>query len=203
MKRSHDCLSDDKSFPQKKPRTYDQSIRCTTREFICTICQQVFKSQNNLTNHLQTHEEKRKYACTTCDKKFLSRRNLLNHATIHTETYEHECTICHSFYKRSDTLRTHIRTVHNDERKFQCDDCGMTFKLKHVLISHQITHRNERKYACDECGAAFNLPGGLKQHLLIHQNILKHECERCKAKFRYKPLLNQHMKSHHAAPVPL
>ena len=56
-----------------------------------------------------------------------------------------ECNICHKTFKNKYILKTHIETMHNENRsRFQCEHCGKTFLSKYYLAKHiSIKHSDE------------------------------------------------------------
>ena len=56
-----------------------------------------------------------------------------------------ECNICHKTFKNKYILKTHIETMHNENRiRFHCERCGKTFLSKYYLAKHiSIKHSDE------------------------------------------------------------
>ena len=54
------------------------------------------------------------------------------------------------------------------EKPYKCDECGKAFRVKSILLSHQIVHTGEKPYKCDECGKAFRLKSFLLSHQTVH-----------------------------------
>lgn len=66
------------------------------------------------------------------------------------------CTICGTKFARRSNLYKHLRSVHEDERKFSCDLCSFKFKRQDHLIKHKRSvHDKVRKYTCEICGIGF------------------------------------------------
>ena len=50
-------------------------------------------------------------------------------------------------------------------KRFICDTCGKSFlKLSNAQV-HQITHQNQRNFQCRNCGAFFKQKGSMTRHL--------------------------------------
>ena len=58
-----------------------------------------------------------------------------------------ECEICKNTFKNKFTLKTHMNTVHNKERKtFTCPHCQKELKSKYYLQKHiSVIHADEEK----------------------------------------------------------
>ena len=63
------------------------------------------------------------------------------------EYKECECEICHKIFKNPYTLKTHMNTIHNENRAtFNCPHCGKTLKSKYYLQKHiRVVHADEEK----------------------------------------------------------
>ena len=85
---------------------------------------------------------------------------------------EHICNVCHKHYNHRQSLRKHVRIVHEEIRsaKFNCAICG---------ISHTDRHR-------------------LRAHIQdVHRSVQRHPCLLCVKIFKHKRTLNSHMKKKH------
>ena len=63
------------------------------------------------------------------------------------EYKECECEICHKIFKNTFTLKTHMNTIHNENRPtFNCPHCGRVLKSKYYLQKHiRVVHADEIK----------------------------------------------------------
>ena len=94
-----------------KRRKYKESEQKDTEqqiEFICKICDKVFKRKDRLFVHERLHSGDQPYICKQCGKGFRSQ----------------------------DSVRCHL-AVHSDEKAFSCDKCIKTFKTSHQMRKHQ------------------------------------------------------------------
>jgi len=79
--------------------------------FHCLVCAKVFKRIYRIRRHLQVHNPGRtRVQCHLCSKQFT----------------------------RGDTLETHLRAVHTDEKPFSCTfpDCDRRFAVQSALVHH-------------------------------------------------------------------
>jgi len=74
------------------------------------------------------------FLCSYCDDLFDTKENLTNHvATFHKNV---GCVICGRHFKRRCTLSRHINKVHEKSGRPQCHLCGQTFSRKHDVDRH-------------------------------------------------------------------
>ena len=114
------------------------------------------------------------------------------------------CNLCESSFPREDTLKRHIKTVHENFRPYTCEECGKNFKLLQHLQEHIIAiHTLDRSYVCEECGFAFKLLQHLNDHIrVVHQNHRPHVCEECDASFPHARDLKLHIIAVHTDEKP-
>ena len=80
-------------------------------------------------------------------------------------------------------LSLHIKTLHtpDEEKEFQCQDCGKGFAKKDSLESHRTSiHLNLRPHKCPKCSRAFNRKVNMQRHLHTCTNEEKNKHEECK-----------------------
>ena len=51
-----------------------------------------------------------------------------------------KCDLCDKVFSRNSELEAHLERVHNEEKKFKCHECEMTFMLKWRLGKHVSIH---------------------------------------------------------------
>ena len=76
------------------------------------------------------------------------------------------CKLCNAVYKKSWTLRTHMRKKHNEDNSFNCDQCSSTFSDAKGLAVHAKSH--ERIFVCDMCEEVFFDKSKLTMHKKKH-----------------------------------
>ena len=77
-----------------------------------------------------------------------------------------QCEFCFKNYSHKETLKLHIKSVHEGFKKHKCDLCDKTF----VQVSHQKehikrVHEGVKNNKCDICDKAFITHHELKRHI--------------------------------------
>ena len=80
-------------------------------------------------------------------------------------------------------------------QKFNCNDCGGSFRDKGHLKRHiNAVHLKLKPYECDQCKIAFAQKYDLQRHVdLVHLKMRPFMCDQCKKTFAEKRYFNQHM----------
>ncbi|BFZ00054.1 hypothetical protein BsWGS_03093 [Bradybaena similaris] len=85
----------------------------------------------------------------------------------------------------------------NKEKRFQCQDCGLTCSSKHVLDRHSVIHTEEKPYKCDICGKWFKYRTYLStHHKIIHSKEKAYKCDFCGKAFSVSSYLSRHKRRH-------
>ena len=80
-------------------------------------------------------------------------------------SHHHQCPHCSYHCERTDKLRTHLMTVHSEERPYPCNFCEKRFKLKDKLNMHVNTvHLKKKPFDCMYCNQVFGRKDAAKRH---------------------------------------
>lgn len=201
----------DKNYLEKHLATH------TNSDFTCSFCNLKFDKEESLTEHIKCsyfleicnicnmeftstldlfkHNVKT-HLMTCCEicGKVLKRGSYKNHKLLHQNLKKFKCEECGACYKTPNHLGSHIINVHKSTSEV-CEICGLEVK-KVYLKQHQLIHNNSSNYKCDKCHKAFKQSKGLTKHRVVHEGIAKHVCDVCNKAFKRSYNLTVHKRSH-------
>lgn len=155
----------------KKRSTTMARRRRSTITYPCKQCFKIFQNKCDLERHVSNiHLKLKPFACDRCDRSFGLRGNLKKHIDIvHLNkkrvNAKVTCPVCSNIYSSSHSLTLHIASVHSQEKRFQCEKCGMKFGWSGCYERHiKSVHLQEKNYKCEVCGTAF----ARREHLRVH-----------------------------------
>jgi len=104
--------------------------------------------------------------CLVCGAQFTRKHDTRRHIrTVHLQERSFECEMRKRRFIHRTHLRDHIYSVHYKVALFECPECGKGFKNQSKLNRHVLSlHKGERKYQCVECGRRFFQRWDLKKH---------------------------------------
>ncbi|CAH1112096.1 unnamed protein product [Psylliodes chrysocephalus] len=181
----------------------------------CQFCENIFKDEWSLSDHIKNHTVQNKFFCNICDKicddsnelnkhilehTFVNDKSHLNHP--HTKVSKN--LRCHICFTETRCLKKHLKEIHfietvhgiDVEKKFGCNICGKRYRQNKLLSVHMRIHTGERPLSCDICGRTFALSSSLHKHKNIHNGEKKYECNICNKKFSQSSHLNVHIRNH-------
>ena len=94
----------------------------------------------------------------------------------------HTCPQCDAAFGQAGTLRTHVRTVHEQRRDHACPQCDAAFGQAGNLRVHVRTvHEKRKDHACPHCAAVFGKASNLTKHVRTQhpENTQSNECPVC------------------------
>ncbi|XP_055691556.1 zinc finger protein 333-like [Lutzomyia longipalpis] len=147
----------------------------------CTICDETFENLDDLTQHIELHEDSVLFECAHCFKKFPNKFALSSHIRHHRKLLNDEkrsddelfsCPTCGDIIRGKYHFHDH-QAVHMIEKPFVCDICQMRFQNKVALTGHtKRLHTWEgQKFKCPKCGFIFKYLGNLRKHTMKHQQL--------------------------------
>lgn len=156
--RPFSCPNCEKTFKQKdKVERHIKSVHLQTKSFICD-CGKSFNRKDDMVRHNNVVHLGEKYRYTRKEENKVLSYSTLNGSII-------ECAHCSYACDRSDRMKKHFLTVHQNERPFSCDKCDKTFKVKDKRDLHVNTvHLKKKPHACRYCQQAFGRKDSLKRH---------------------------------------
>lgn len=81
-----------------------------------------------------------------------------------------EC--CGKRFLRNNARRVHERTVHLEEKPYQCSTCLRKFAHKSDAKKHELTHSGAKPYICLTCKRSFSQSSNLFTHIRKQHKIV-------------------------------
>ena len=130
----------------------------------CELCDATFAKSYAYQAHFDSIHMGKLHECDLCDFSTRGRTTLAKHKKQVHETTGHMCTICG---KKVVCLKSHMRAVHheNDEGG-TCDQCGIFFERKYLLVRHKHEKHTRKFQVCTICEKFF--VGNRKDKLIDH-----------------------------------
>ncbi|XP_063833020.1 uncharacterized protein LOC135082180 isoform X2 [Ostrinia nubilalis] len=116
--RPHKCGQCEKSFHKLSDLKKHKSVHDGDRKHPCTECEMKFKDKSNLKRHMLKHNGEKPFCCSGCGTRFQQIASMKRHAKK-----------CSYAQANGDNLESNIKKNH-------CQQCGMTFQYKSVLLEH-------------------------------------------------------------------
>ena len=99
-----------------------------------------------------------------------------------------QCEICSKEFAKKDSLRRHIRSVH-DTKQYQCGICLKEFPRKDdVLLHKKSVHTLCKPFTCEKCKKHFS-----KRFNYTRHNLSCSKCRKCQVQFNTVTEFNQHV----------
>ncbi|CRK96716.1 CLUMA_CG009919, isoform A [Clunio marinus] len=170
-------------------------------KYSCDLC--AFKSYGKyqIRLHIEIHhlplELRKGFPCDLCSSVLTTAMSLKTHKTHkHSGLRPHQC-YCGKSYALRETLKSHIRNVHNGERKYKCPHCQKGFNSNPRLRDHvNNIHGTKQEIPCFQCGKIFNSLRNLQTHSIYHE-APSLKCNFCEKVFYIKKNLREHQQSVH------
>lgn len=173
---------------------------------ICHECGSTFKQKSYLKRHIQRKHQKEEYKlqCDICGAKFLLNFDLRRHMIKHIAARNYACDQCDQKFKTELTLKSHVKNVHNSEKRqtknFQCNVCDRSYFHQRHLEYHVRTHTGDSRYKCEVCEPEklFFNSDAIKWHRIRHHDKpAPFSCKICDKKFIHEKTFKSHERDHH------
>lgn len=169
-------------------------------QFSCSLCDFETIDEDDIKNHMESHEICMLFSCKHCNFQAASKSSLRNHLT---ESHEDLCYKCKNCDYKSTTygaMSRHVRTVHKGE-KFACSMCKYVATQKSNLTTHMAGVHSNSAIKCKLCKEEFNSKTDLEIHEITHEKVKKDfiycTYENCIYKARTKYGLQLHVEKVH------
>ena len=124
-------------------------------------------------------------------------KKIFEKATINIDTQIKD--IVPNTLSQGKTLKDHIKSVHEQETPFKCNQCDYISSQKKDLKEHiKSVHGQEKHIKCNQCDYTTSQKKELKEHINSVHELEKHiKCNQCDDTASHKTNLENHTKSFH------
>lgn len=208
LEKIYQCPKCPKKFAFKQKLSFHlKSVHTTLRAYLCEDCGADFKNPASLRHHrIRKHQPVgNKRECPVC-KKLVPFYSLSKHMHTH-KAYSIQCPHCDKMFKNSSTLKQHVR-IHEDQRQYRCDTCGVGFNRRDGLRLHMKVHektgsRGLKECSCQVCGEKFPNHSTLVIHRnRVHKDGRQYTCHICNRSMISTRSLEWHMSHIHNESMP-
>ncbi|XP_051813383.1 zinc finger protein 420 isoform X2 [Acanthochromis polyacanthus] len=122
------------------------------------------------------------YTCLVCGKIYTYLVSFKKHLLLH---------------DAQPTAATNLILSEQKLKKYECPDCGMSFRRRPRLINHLRVHKSRQwfKPSCNQCNRTFSTVKSWAAHIELHKRN-PFWCLSCAQGFRDEASLDEHMQSH-------
>jgi hypothetical protein len=145
--------------------------------------------------NFQKHE--RPVQCRHCFKHFFSQQRLKRHVKVlHNQVVKFECDKCQDKFNWRIRLIQHVRKNHKNHHDPQESVNPEDFKK--LCLKYQNFQKHQRPVQCRHCFKHFVSQQRLKRHVkVLHNQVVKFECDKCQDKFNGRIQLIKHVRKNH------
>lgn len=136
------------------------------------------------------------FCCSHCDYHCNRKRDLEIHEKSHTGLKDFQCDLCEKSFVSDYGLAKHKRHVHENVRRFACNQCDYTCDDQCHLDRHMLIHTGTKPFVCSECDMAFTRKDQLEQHMPQHTDAKNYVCDECHQSFKNRSTLRTHKFTH-------
>ncbi|XP_046353634.2 zinc finger protein 37 homolog [Haliotis rufescens] len=178
--------------------------------FTCSFCEEEFKDDKGLKEHLKTHgdiEADTVFECGMCGEELKSQIELGHHMKRHMgDPFEPcKCGICLCSFSKVAELKVHLADKHFTNAQFVCDFCKCRFLTAQALKAHMPVHDKLKeakikivhRWKCRQCAKRYEYKVDLVNHMKYeHKEKASFDCSFCESSFITKDDLLAHVKTH-------
>ncbi|KAJ0170771.1 hypothetical protein K1T71_013543 [Dendrolimus kikuchii] len=136
-----------------------------------------------------------KITCHVCNK-VLNKSYYKEHMTMHDPNHrKYICDVCGKSFRLRCAYHNHSLR-HRTDFPFKCQFCPYRGRYSELLKTHMRTHTGDYRYMCTVCPARFLFKSNLNSHMLKHKDP-QHKCDDCKRAFHTKLMLQRHYEADH------
>ena len=115
------------------------------------------------------------------------------------EKWQKECPHCNKKFLSHSNYHEHVKSVHENNTPFACEECPRKFALPRTLVKHRkLVHE---KVECDICGHVICNSFELKRHKAANHGVFPPNsirCDQCPLFFHQQASLNNHIAKKHS-----
>ena len=182
---------------------------------VCPHCNKRFCQAYFMRKHVESEHGEKPFKCEKCEKRFQSLIAKSYHEQTHHagEVKVFDCNVCGKQFKSGIHLKQHVKYVHSDTRRWNCDECDAKFKQKrdlriHVFNKHNVNYSTEdydenqsktsKVIKCEQCEATFWYRKNLSAHMKTKHTIGESfQCDKCNSIFKNKKTMVAHKRYKH------
>eukprot|EP00058_Branchiostoma_floridae_P005584 XP_002591072.1 hypothetical protein BRAFLDRAFT_69373 [Branchiostoma floridae] len=158
---------------------------------VCWQCGYKAKYDNELRNHLRTHNEKA-LVCEECGFKTWVETEM----RAHTGDRPLKCDKCSYTVSCKVVMSKHRRTHVEKKTPLVCKKCGYQTIRKHNFLAHLRLHTGEKPFSCGQCDYKTAFKTSLTLHFKTNKSKEPLSCEDCSFSTTCKRAMRTHLKDH-------
>lgn len=161
-----------------------RTVHTDERPYFCVVCNASFKRKDHLQCHIsQVHDRNTRPTQRNARKPIPT-------------TFL--CAECGKFFASKTSYREHIDSVHNDIKRYRCEQCNISFNRYSKYYHHRVVlkhAKNEFLKACCHCGLEFQSEIYYVRHMTKHEEVVN--CEKCNLEFGTHDEFKEHVSMVH------